>query len=452
MSMMSKLLLLALLPTALLAACNRPSDPEAIAESSAELSTTPAGSYNLHLEATLRFNAVQPGADANHGRQLFGLAADLNTPDATLALFQGPSQAFGGTVVSNGRSCFTCHRGTSAQQGLPKAPLSATIPLSDPLFTGIDGDAQGDPDAFANLDQRALVKYRPNRFNLARDESDPYRKVFFWRKSIKLVNTGFGHGFLNDARARVMFETDRGAVFSHTQSSDSRFDDLFTLQNGADMEAFQFTQTLSDPRLAALRDPSDPMFSTLASNPFYTVAMTTDAQKRGKNVFKSQCMDCHNTPNVFGNVWNVEPTGNGERPQNSPNFAPSVGRTFNIGVSERNKHGLRFTHFDGPAQFSDIIIPLVNEDGTVKNHKVTTDIGLAGTTGRTADIGRFKVPQLRSLQSLAPYFHDNSADTLEEVVDYFNSDQYNHSKDGKDHPVHLNAQQRADLLEFLKIL
>jgi hypothetical protein len=28
-----------------------------------------------------------------------------------------------------------------------------------------------------------------------------------------------------DARSRVMFETDRGAVFSHTQSSDARFDD-----------------------------------------------------------------------------------------------------------------------------------------------------------------------------------------------------------------------------------
>jgi hypothetical protein len=71
--------------------------------------------------------------------------------------------------------------------------------------------------------------------------------------------------------------------------------------------------------------------------------VTTDAEARGKHVFIKQCMSCHNTPNVVNNVSNVEALGNGERPPNHPPMAPSLARTFNVGVSERNAHGLRFT-------------------------------------------------------------------------------------------------------------
>jgi cytochrome c peroxidase len=427
-------------------------DDEPLGVAGSALSLTKSGSYNLHLEDRVRFNAIQPGADAERGRALFGIAADLETEDKSGALFEGPSAAFGGVVVSNQRTCFTCHRGLSTQLGFLPPPLSDSVPLTDALFTGIDGDAQGDPDGLANLDNHALIKYRPGRFNLQRPQSDPFRRVFFWRKSIKLVNTAFGHGFLNDGRMRVMLETDRGAVFSHTQDSDERFDDLFSPQQGADLEAFQFTVNMSDPALAALRDPNDPMFQTLVNDPFYTVAATTPAQKRGQKVFEKSCMTCHNTPNVFSNLANVEPVGNGERTAVFPAFGPNVGRNFNVGVSERNKHGLRFTADNGDGTFETVVLPLANEDGSTNMHTVTFDVGLAATTARSEDIGRFKVPQLRRLKDLAPYFHDNSADTIEEVVDYFNSDHYNHSKDGKRFPIHLNANKRADLIEFLNIL
>jgi mono/diheme cytochrome c family protein len=276
---------------------------------------TNTGSYNLHLESTVRFLPVPPGSSIDHGRQLFGFAPNLIDGDPTNALFQGFSMAFGGTVVSNGRSCFTCHRlADGANLGFPALPLSSTIPLTDPLFTGIDADAGGDPDAFNNLDNHGLIKYRPNRFNEFRPESDPYRKMFGWRKSIKLFNLAFGHGFLNDGRARTMFETDRGAVFSHTQSSDSRFDDLFMVADANDMQAFQF-QFLTDPALAALLNPSDPNFENLVDHPFATVHTKTQAQVRGQHVFETQCFVCHSTPNVFNNLDNVEADGSGMRPR-----------------------------------------------------------------------------------------------------------------------------------------
>ncbi|HEX7840197.1 MAG TPA: hypothetical protein VF469_22120 [Kofleriaceae bacterium] len=441
-----------LLLSAALAACQDSPLGEPIGIARDDLRSANDGTYNLHLEDTVRFNPIQPGSDPDRGRRLFGLAGDLEAPDASQALFQGPSQAFGGAVVSNGRTCFSCHRGVQATSlGLPRPPLSATIPLTDPVFTGLDGDAQGDPDGMRNLDQLGLLKYRPHRFNLARAQSDPFRKVFAWRKAIRLVNVAFSAGFLNDARGRHMFEVERGAVFSHTQDSDNRFDDLFTVRDGNDLQAFLFG-ILSDPRLAALRDPSDPMYAVLVTDPFYTVPIATQAQKRGSEVFRRNCMTCHNTPNVFNNVSNVEPLGSDTRPPNFPSFAPAVGRTFDVGVAERNRHGLRFTHDDGGGQFSPIVIPLANEDGSTNLLTVTIDLGLGAITGRTEDVGRFKVPQLRGVRNNAPYFHDDSAFSLEEVVDYFNSDHYNRSKDGSKFPIHLDASQRADLLAFLQIL
>lgn len=411
------------------------------------------GSYNLHLENSLRFKPVSPDADADRGRAKFGLAADLETEDKSQALFEGNSLVYGGQMVSNQRTCFTCHRGKSENLGLPAGRLSDSIPLTDALFTGMEADAQGDPDGFHNLNELGLVKYRPNRFNPQRPESDPFRRVFGWRKSIRLVNTGFAHGFLHDGRGRTMFETARGAVFSHTQQSDDRFDDLFALIDGQDIEAFLFSDvTLSDPRLAALRDPSDPLHETLKNDPYYTVDIQTAAQARGKQVFHRYCFSCHNMPNVFSNRANVEAVGNGDRPDDFPPWAPAVGKLFNVGVSERNKHGLRFTEPDGNGGFHPIVIPLVDGDGVVHHYTVDMDIGLAATTGRYEDLGRFKVPQLRDLADNAPYFHDNSAATLEEVVEYFNSEHYNRSRDGRRYPIHMNAQQRADLVEFLKIL
>ncbi|MEZ4375601.1 MAG: hypothetical protein R3B07_32625 [Polyangiaceae bacterium] len=412
----------------------------------------PSGSRSLHLEARVRFNPTQPGADAENGRKKFGIAADLETEDTSEALFEGASLPYGGTVTSNGRSCFTCHRGAGARFGLPAPPLTDSIALTDTLFTGIDADAAGDPDAMDNLNLRGLIKYRPNRFNPQRDDTDPYKQVFFWRKSIQLVNVGFSNGFLNDGRGRVMFETARGAVFSHTQSTDGRFDDLFPVPTGNDMEAFMFAQ-VSDPALNALRDPNDPMYDTLVNDPYYTVPIFTKAQKRGKKVFDKYCYSCHNTPNVFNGLENIEALGTGqsERSVDNPGFAPPVGKFYNVGVAEANTHNLRFTRYTGSG-FAPIVLPLANEDGTTRNLTVTFDVGLAASTARSEDIGRFKVPQLRGIKDAAPYFHDNSAATLEEVVDYFNSPQYNHSADGRDYPIHLNRHQKQDLIAFLEQL
>ncbi|HEX4234215.1 MAG TPA: cytochrome C [Caldimonas sp.] len=72
----------------------------------------------------------------------------------------------------------------------------------------------------------------------------------------------------------------------------------------------------------------------------------------------------------------------------------------------------------------------------------TTDPGRALITGRWQDIGRFKGPTLRALAARAPYFHNGSAQDLNEVVSFYN-DRFG---------IGFTDQERDDLVAFLKAL
>jgi hypothetical protein len=73
---------------------------------------------------------------------------------------------------------------------------------------------------------------------------------------------------------------------------------------------------------------------------------------------------------------------------------------------------------------------------------VTNDPGRALVTGKCADIGKFTVPQLRGLAGREPYFHDGTAKTLAEVVDFYNG-RFN---------IRLSATDKQDLINFLAAL
>lgn len=381
--------------------------------------------------------------DPESGRANFGVAADGVSGDPSQGLFEGTS-AYAGEVVGNGRTCFSCHQAGSAHFGLPPLPLHASVAADDPLLTGFQADAGDDPLGFTNLDELGLILHKPNRFNPLLAEDDPLRQVFFWRRSTRLLNTVFTFGILGDGRARNLVEATRGAVFSHTQNGNLPFHDIVDVQRLQDISAF-VEQQIDPPELVALLDSSDPMYQTLVNDPFYTVDVETDAEARGRDVFRHSCMSCHNTPNVFSNIDHV----NGS----AFSVAPHYGRPMDVGVAQRNALHLEFRRYDAQTgQRVPITIPLIREDGATVQVTVVDDVGVAGATGRYEDLHRFKVPQLRRVRQLGPYFHDNSAATLEDVVDYFNSDDYNHSTDGRKHPIHLNAHQRADLLAFLNVL
>ncbi len=67
--------------------------------------------------------------------------------------------------------------------------------------------------------------------------------------------------------------------------------------------------------------------------------------------------------------------------------------------------------------------------------------------------GAFKTPTLRSITESAPYFHDGSAATLEEAVDFvLDGGHANPNLDEKLQPKELTAEQRSQLLAFLRAL
>jgi hypothetical protein len=122
------------------------------------------------------------------------------------------------------------------------------------------------------------------------------------------------------------------------------------------------------------------------------------------------CGTCHDSPNV-GNH--------------------SVSAPLNIGVGDVNS----------PLNVS--YLPVVTlQNKTTHEIRTTTDPGRALVTGAWKDVGRLKGPILRGLPSRAPYFHNGSADTLGDVLDFYD----------KRFNIGMTPQEKKDLLAFLSTL
>jgi cytochrome c peroxidase len=67
------------------------------------------------------------------------------------------------------------------------------------------------------------------------------------------------------------------------------------------------------------------------------------------------------------------------------------------------------------------------------------------------DKGSFKTPTLREIDRTAPYMHDGGFKTLEEVVDHYDKGGIpNPQLDEEIFPLKLSAQEKADLVIFMK--
>jgi cytochrome c peroxidase len=123
------------------------------------------------------------------------------------------------------------------------------------------------------------------------------------------------------------------------------------------------------------------------------------------------CSTCHNNPNV------------GNR---------SVPGPINLGVA--NFPGLLNVSYLPVITLRNIANPLQ----TIR----TTDPGLAMITGKWADVGKMKVPILRGLAARAPYFHNGSAQSLSDVLTFYEFR----------FPVIFVGQDQTDLINFLNSL
>jgi cytochrome c peroxidase len=106
---------------------------------------------------------------------------------------------------------------------------------------------------------------------------------------------------------------------------------------------------------------------------------------------------------------------------------------------------------------------LYNIPGTISYPRSNT--GLYRHTGRTDDIGKFRVPTLRNIAVTAPYMHDGSVATLEAAIDHCAAggrtitDGPNRGV-GKNNPnkasnlqgFNLTSEEKRDLIAFLESL
>jgi cytochrome c peroxidase len=129
------------------------------------------------------------------------------------------------------------------------------------------------------------------------------------------------------------------------------------------------------------------------------------------------CGTCHDTPNV-GNH--------------------SVKAPLNIGIANAGANSPPALDISGLPVFT-----LQCTQGPLSGQTfVVTDPGRALITGNCADIGKVKGPILRGLAARAPYFHNGSAATLLDAVNFYDQ-RFN---------IGFTDQQKTDLVNFLNTL
>jgi hypothetical protein len=363
-------------------------------------------------------------SDATAGEN--GLASTTGQ-DEGRRLFR--KETFGG----NGRTCETCHsRGTGTLSPADVQKLFADNP-SDPLFLhdGLDDGISGTSRITEHATIRVVRPLPPN-VRIAGDPSAT--SVVLLRGIPGTVNTpALDPALMYDLRARTLSDQALGAIHDHAQN---------TVEPTAEQLALIADFQRTDKRFFS----SDVLQEFASGGPAPVLPPgKTESQQRGRLMFveteftpgstKGICALCHTGPML-----------NQTSPFNPG--APPGARIANIGVSERNLLNLPVYTF-------------LIDNGSGDVRAVTMpDLGIPLTNPRPPGVpppsvrhpaffaGFFKIPSLWGVKKTAPYFHDNSAKTLEEVAAFYT----NLFANNPDFPVQLTAQDEADMVAYLKLL
>ena len=417
---------------------------------------------------------------------------------------------------SNGRSCASCHVLDEATTLRPES-VSARLEADpdDPLFNRIDAD---DPSAetlsFTHL-QKGLVRVvlpLPDNMDVIDLEGDvitpPERSIFVWRGVPSVANTALTAPYQLDGRQPTLEDQAQAAITSHAQGPEMPARAL------AQVASFQ-RETFSSPRawlVSKLLELGLPLDEIPIPEDFMPLSAT---EKRGREVYDRACQPCHGSASTdriidreahdllfaavdeAGNVRFDMTTGAPvavrlPRPDDEfINIGLGLATYFGqIGIApafnddvEMPRYRFRF-YTDGtrttrltdlpplPVTASGDPLdprPALDERGApvVGPNRVpqlfSTDPGRAAISGAPEDFEAFDVPQLRGIADTAPYFHDNSHNTLEDVIDTYSRfiigalpslelprDKPPETPEGS--PEALTPEQKLDLLAFLRRL
>jgi hypothetical protein len=397
------------------------------------------------------------------------------------------SNPFFASLGTNGRSCVNCHRqdqGWSITPAGVKARFDATDG-QDPLFRTNDGSVSPNADVSTVAARRNAYKLMLSRglirvgiaipagaeFTLAAVD-DPYgfasaAELSLFRRPLPSTNLPFLATIMWDGRETIsasnmtsnLAHQAMDATLGHAQATNAnsaQMDSIVTFESAL------FTAQTQDNKAGPLTSngakggPQNLVnvsfsigINDTLSPGFNPNAMTLfDAWKppakpsnkkdwqhryaiyRGQQIFNTRpiaitgvaglndllgqttitgtCTTCHNTPNV-GNHSSSLP--------------------INIGIGDASR------------RTADMPLYTLRRNSNGQTVQ-TTDPGRALITGKWADIGKFKGPILRGLQLRPPFFHDGSAATLQDVINFYNTR----------FAMGLTTQEQSDLLAFLQAL
>lgn len=328
-------------------------------------------------------------------------------PDPPTLVERGERIFMDETFNGNGRTCASCHRPTE-NFGLTPA-FVATLPDDDPLFV-----AETNPDLAANFENPRLMR----EFTLILENQDGFDDLqnnFNMRgiphtlalntsiDSREGARTGWsGDGAPGDGSLRS-FAT--GAVIQHFTKSTQRISGVdFRLPTDEELDALEAFQ-LSLGRQEDLQLPL-PLKGVVASK----------GQELFMDINLGKCNACHFNAGANGNP---------------AIFGPDAGNlNFDTGVENLP---------DQPADLTGELVP--PDDGF-------------GSPGN----GEFNTPPLVEAADTGPFFHNNSVETIEGSVAFYNGDAFTNSPAGQllvnatGSAINLDATQVVAVAAFLRVI
>ena len=393
------------------------------------------------------------------------------------------------SLGTNGRACVTCHRPEDAWTVTPEGirrRFDQTKGL-DPIFRSNDGTTCENADlssvakrrrAFSVLLERALIRVGitvPDDAEFVVERvDDPYQcdapgnLVSMFRRPLPATNLTFLSAVMWDGREASLATQADDATMGHAQASEhlspQQVNDIVTFETGlyTAQSELKHAGSLSAGRakggpFALSHQPffvgiNDPVGLNPAGTPFDENVFTLfgawadddshgsrrrarQAILRGEQLFNTKPITLSGVAGLNGETF-----GGVTLPNSFVGTCTICHDTPNSG-NHSVKAPLDIGLTDPSRRTPDM--PLYTLRNKITGKAVqTTDPGRAMITGKWADIGKFKGPILRALAARAPYFHNGSAATLGDVVEFYDT-RFN---------IGLTDDEKADLVAFLKAL
>jgi len=315
---------------------------------------------------------------------------------------KGRALFFEETFDGNGRTCGSCH---PAENNFTIDPaFIATLPDDDPLFV-----AEFNPDLAENFENPTLMR----EFGLILENQDGFDD---------LANNFNMRGVPHTLGLNSSIDNPNGPMTGWSGDGSPGDGSLRSFAVGAVIQ--HFTKTLNRVAGVDFRLPTEEELDALEA---FQLSLGQQEEltlplhlkglvpARGQEIFNDstlgKCFMCH-----FNAGANADPTI----------FGPNAGNmNFNTGIEELP---------DQPADLTDELVP--EDDGF-------------GTPGN----GEFNTPSLVNAADTGPFFHNNSIETIEGAVGFYDGESFNESPAAElVGGIELDGTQIVAIAAFLRVI